>query len=189
MDTLTKELNKYAADLCDKFNAKNTEVQICFEEYFSCNSPGIRFKRLENETTTRRAHSGVFGVAFNTLEEGKIVVEDAFFLVANGFLKSEIAIPDEKIINRIIFFGELDCPLLTIEGNVLNTIVVLTGKTKKGVQICLEDICKVSGLSAKYVQESIQSLQKKGILKVVEDGNKKIYVPHKDAVRRLEHED
>lgn len=140
MDTLTKELNKYAADLCDKFNAKNTEVQICFEEYFSCNSPGIRFKRLENETTTRRAHSGVFGVAFNTLEEGKIVVEDAFFLVANGFLKSEIAIPDEKTINRIIFFGELDCPLLTIEGNVLNTIVVLTGKKKKGVQICLEDI-------------------------------------------------
>ena len=189
MDTLTKELNKYAADLCDKFNAKNTEVQICFEEYFSCNSPGIRFKRLENETTTRRAHSGVFGVAFNTLEEGKIVVEDAFFLVANGFLKSEIAIPDEKTINRIIFFGELDCPLLTIVGNVLNTIVVLTGKKKKGVQICLEDICKVSGLSAKYVQESIQSLQKKGILKVIEDGNKKIYVPHKDAVRRLEQED
>lgn len=95
----------------------------------------------------------------------------------------------KKTINRIIFFGELDCPLLTIEGNVLNTIVVLTGKKKKGVQICLEDICKVSGLSAKYVQESIQSLQKKGILKVIEDGNKKIYVPHKDAVRRLEHED
>lgn len=118
-------------------------------------------------------------MAFNTLEEGKIVVEDAFFLVANGLLKSQIAIPDEKTINRIIFFGELDCPLLTIEGNVLNTIVVLTGKKKKGVQVSQKDICKASGLSAKHVQESIQSLQRKGILKVIEDGNKKVYVPPK----------
>lgn len=188
MNTLTKELNKYAADLCDKFNAKNTEVQICFEEYFSCNSPGIRFKRLENETTTNRVHSGVFGVAFDNLKEGKIAMDEAFFMIVNGFLKSEIAIPDEKAIEKIIASGKPDCPFLTIEGNVLNTLVVLTGKKKKGVQISQKDICKASGLPVKCVRESIQSLQKEGILKVIEYGNKKIYVPHKEAASWLEYE-
>lgn len=121
-------------------------------------------------------------MAFNTLEEGKIVVEDAFFLVANGLLKSQIAIPDEKTINRIIFFGELDCPLLTIEGNVLNTIVVLTGKKKKGVQVSQKDICKArAGINPVFAEER----NSEGYRRRKQEG----LCPPKDAVRRLEYED
>lgn len=177
MYALTEKLNKYAADLCDRFNAKNTGAEICFENYSSCGSTGICFKRLENETTIRHAHSGT---AFDNFEDGKDAVDDAFFLVVNGFTKSEIAIPDEKTIKKVRPSVELYSPLLTNEGKILNALVVLTDK-KKAIHIRLGNICKLTGLTTNYVRHAIQSMKESGMLEIIKDGNRNIYVPNKTA--------